>query len=88
MLVELSRARLGELAEAAGRGEEVTAGDWMNAYAAVGDVSETIGWIDSMQVRRDPTIWSVPIDPALDFIRSDPRYRAWEAQLPWRQAYR
>ncbi len=89
MLVELSRARLGELAEAAGRGEEeVTAGDWMNAYAAVGDVSETIGWIDSMQVRRDPTIWSVPIDPDLDFIRSDPRYRTWEAQMPWRQAYR
>ena len=45
-------------------------------------------WFDSMQVRRDPSLWSIPIDPALDFIRSDPRYRAWEAQLPWRQAYR
>jgi DNA-binding SARP family transcriptional activator len=84
MLVDLSRERLRELDEAAGRGEEVTAGDRVNAYAGVGDVSETIGWIDSMQVRRDPTIWSVPIDPGLDFIRSDPRYRAWEAQMPWR----
>ena len=86
MLVDLSRERLGELAAAAGRGEEVTAGDWMNAYAGAGDVGETIGWIDSMQIRRDPTIWSVPIDPGLDFIRSDPRYRAWEAQMPWRHA--
>ena len=88
MLVELSRERLGELAEAAGRGEEVTAGDWVNAYAGVGDVSETIAWIDSMQVQRDPTLWMVPIDPDLDFIRSDPRYRRWEAQMPWRRASR
>jgi hypothetical protein len=51
-------------------------------------VGETIGWIDSMQVRRDPALWSIPIDPDLDFIRNDPRYRAWEAQMPWRQAYR
>ena len=88
MLVSLAHERLGELAAAAGRGEEVTAGDWMNAYAGAGDVGETIAWIDSMQIRRDPTIWSVPIDPGLDFIRSDPRYRAWEAQMPWRQASR
>ncbi len=88
MLVDLSREQLGKLAEAEGRGEEVTAGDWVNAYAGVGNVGETIAWIDSMQVRRDPTIWSVPIDPDLDFIRSDPRYRAWEAQMPWRQASR
>jgi len=66
----------------------VTAVDWVDAYAGVGDVGETIGWIDSMQVRRDPTLWSIPIDPDLDFIRRDPRYRAWEAQMPWRQASR
>jgi DNA-binding SARP family transcriptional activator/Tfp pilus assembly protein PilF len=88
MLVDVSRERLGQLAEAAARGEEVTAGDWVDAYAGVGDVGETIGWIDSMQVRRDPTLWSIPIDPDLDFIRRDPRYRAWEAQMPWRQASR
>jgi hypothetical protein len=28
---------------------------------------------------------AVPAAPSLDFIRNDPRYRAWEAKLPWRQ---
>ena len=88
MLADLARERLRALAEAAGHGEEVEPGDWVSAYAGVRDVGQTISWIDSMQVHRDPALWSIPIDPALDFIRSDPAYRAWEAKLPWRQAYR
>ena len=88
MLADLARERLRTLAEAAGHGEEVGPGDWVSAYAGVRDVGQTIAWIDSMQVRRDPGLWSIPIDPALDFIRSDPAYQAWQAKLPWRQAYR
>jgi tetratricopeptide (TPR) repeat protein len=84
MFADMSRRDLRGLAEAARRGELVTPGDWAHAYAGVGDVDETIRWIDSMGVGRDPMLWSIPIDPSLDFIRSDPRYRAWEAKLPWR----
>jgi DNA-binding SARP family transcriptional activator len=88
MFADMSRRDLRGLAEAARRGELVTPGDWAHAYAGVGDVDETIRWIDSMRVGRDPMLWSIPIDPSLDFIRSDPRYRAWEAKLPWRPAPR
>jgi len=51
-------------------------------------VGEAIRWMDSMRVGRDPLLWSIPINPSLDFIRNDPRYRAWEAKLPWRHAPR
>jgi hypothetical protein len=39
-----------------------------------------------MRVGRDPIIHNVPLSPLFDFLRDDPRYRAWEAKLPWRQA--
>ena len=39
--------------------------------------------MDSMRVGRDPLLWPFPISPSLDFIRKDPRYREWEAKLPW-----
>jgi DNA-binding SARP family transcriptional activator len=88
MLADLSGEKLRQLAEGVRRGDLVTAGDWVSGYAGVGDVDETIRWIDSMRVGRDPLLWSIPIDPSLDFIRNDPRYRAWEAKLPWRHATR
>jgi DNA-binding SARP family transcriptional activator len=88
MLADLSGEKLRQLAEGVRRGDLVTAGDWVAGYAGVGDVDETIRWIDSMRVGRDPLLWSIPIDPSLDFIRNDPRYRAWEAKLPWRHATR
>jgi serine/threonine-protein kinase len=88
MLADMSRQKLRVLAEAARRGELVSASDWAFAYADVGDVGEAIRWMDSMRVGRDPLLWSIPINPSLDFIRSDPRYRAWEAKLPWRHAPR
>ena len=88
MLADRAREQLRALTAAAARGAEPDPSDWASAYAKVGDVGRAVAWFDSMQVRHDPLLWSIPIDPAFDFIRSDPRYRAWEAQLPWRQAYR
>jgi DNA-binding SARP family transcriptional activator len=88
ILADRAREQLRALTAAAARGVEADPSDWASAYARVGDVGRTVAWFDSMQVRHDPLLWSIPIDPTFDFIRSDLRYRAWEAQLPWRQAYR
>jgi DNA-binding SARP family transcriptional activator/Tfp pilus assembly protein PilF len=88
MLADMSLQELRGLAEAARRGELVAPSDWAHGYAGAGDVDETLRWIDSMRVGRDPDLLHVPIDPFFDFIRNDPRYRAWEAKLPWRHPTR
>ena len=51
----------------------------------VRDTNETLRWFDSMLVHRDPPVQAVPLDPDFDFLRDDPRYKAWEAKLPWRR---
>jgi len=88
MFTDMAREKLQQLAEGVRRGDLVSASDWVYAYAGVGNVGEAIRWMDSMRVGRDPLLWSIPINPSLDFIRNDPRYRAWEAKLPWRHAPR
>jgi DNA-binding SARP family transcriptional activator len=84
MLADLARERLHDLAEGTRRGDLVMPSDWADTYAALHDPDGTLRWIDSMEVGRDPGISRVLVDPAYDFIRSDPRYQAWEAKLPWR----
>ncbi len=84
MFADMARERLRELGEGVRRGDLVPAGDWVTAYAGAGDVGDAIRWMDSMRVERDPLLWAIPIDPSLDILRSDPRYLAWEAKLPWR----
>ena len=53
------------------------------AYASLRDTTETLHWFDSMLVHRDPAVQAIPLDPEFDFLRDDPRYRVWEAKLPW-----
>jgi serine/threonine-protein kinase len=71
---------------------EARAGDWVGprafayAYASLRDTTETLRWFDSMLVQRDPALQAVPLDPAFDFLRGDPRYQVWEAKLPWSRA--
>ena len=36
-----------------------------------------------MLVVHDPELHNVRVLPTYDFLRDDPRYRAWEANLPW-----
>jgi len=85
MFADMARRKLQELAEGVRRGDLVTPGDWMSTYAALGDADETLYWLDSMVAYHDLTLVSVTAAPSLDFLRNDPRYRAWEAKLPWRQ---
>ena len=84
MFAEMARAHLHALVEGARRGDQPQAYDWAFAYAGVRDTGETIRWLDSMRVGRDPALWQIPIFPSLDFVRNDPRYQVWLAKLPWR----
>jgi Bacterial transcriptional activator domain len=53
-------------------------------YADLGDADSTLIWLDSMWVERSMHLHIVPFDPALDFLRSDPRFRAFIRRLPWK----
>lgn len=53
-------------------------------YADLGDADSTLVWLDSMWVERSMHLHIVPFDPALDFLRSDPRFRAFVRRLPWK----
>jgi serine/threonine-protein kinase len=80
---DLARTRLDLLKRNARAGESVGSTDFAYAYATLRDTTETLHWFDSMLVRREPAVQAIPLDPEFDFLRDDPRYRAWEAKLPW-----
>jgi DNA-binding SARP family transcriptional activator len=88
VLAEMSRETLRRLAGNIGQGEVVPPSAWAAAYAGLGDAGGTLRWLDSMRIGRDPGLHMVPVNPLFDFVRNDPRYRVWEAKLPWRQTPR
>jgi hypothetical protein len=69
-------------------GRFVSYNTYAAAYAALGDTAATFAWLDSMLVHRDSYRAQVRVDPVFDFLRSAPRYRAWESRsgLPLRRA--
>ena len=78
-----ARDRLDALQRNARAGEWVGSRAFAYVYASLRDTNETLRWFDSMLVHRDPSLQAVPLDPEFDFLRDDPRYKAWEAKLPW-----
>jgi hypothetical protein len=66
-------------------GEPYSPGTFVQAYANLRDKDETLRWLDSMLAARDPGLQAIQVDPIYDFLRSDPRYNAWLAKLPWRR---
>jgi hypothetical protein len=66
-------------------GEPFSPASFAEVYAKLQDKDETLRWIDSMLASRDPGLQAIQVDPTYDFIRSDPRYTAWLAKLPWRR---
>jgi Tfp pilus assembly protein PilF len=79
----VARARLTRYLEARRK-------SWLPAESAVfdhadlGNADSTLVWLDSMWVERSMMLHIVPFDPALDFLRSDPRFRAFIARMPWK----
>lgn len=80
---EQARKHLDTLQRMARDGEPVGPTTFAYAHADLHDTSETLRWFDSMLARRDPALQAIPLDPVFDFLRDDPRYKAWEAKLPW-----
>jgi len=60
-------------------GDRVPAADYAVAHAALQDTAGTLRWLDSMLTQNDSYQHQVRLDPVFDFVRSDPRYAAWEA---------
>jgi hypothetical protein len=86
VFADRSREQLRDLELGMRKGEWVPPDAFAWVYAELQDPDETLRWLDSMRVGRDPLIHMVALNPLFDFVRNDPRYRAWEATLPWRQA--
>jgi DNA-binding SARP family transcriptional activator len=66
-------------------GQPTSPGSFVEVYARLEDKDETLRWLDSMLAERAPGLQAIEVDPIYDFLRSDPRYHAWLAKLPWRQ---
>jgi tetratricopeptide (TPR) repeat protein len=80
-----ARGELREVVQRRRIGEPYSPGTFVTAYANLRDKDETLRWLDSMLAARDPGLQAIQVDPIYDFLRSDPRYNAWLAKLPWRR---
>jgi DNA-binding SARP family transcriptional activator/tetratricopeptide (TPR) repeat protein len=85
VFADMASKQLSDLETGARKGDWVPPAAFAYVYAELRDPDETLRWLDSMRVGRDPSIHNVPLDPSFDFLRDDPRYRAWEAKLTWRE---
>jgi DNA-binding SARP family transcriptional activator/Flp pilus assembly protein TadD len=84
VLDSASHARLDRFARRARAGEYVPSSQFVLAYAELGDTVNLLRWLDSMESRREPATSNYLLNPLLDFVRDDPRYRAWVTGLSWR----
>jgi len=78
LLAADARRTIGRLRRAARNGGRVLPSDYAAAWAALGDTTATLWWLDSMTTGHDSYLAQVRVDPVFDFLRGDPRYRAWE----------
>jgi DNA-binding SARP family transcriptional activator len=58
----------------------------VQAYAELRNADSVLVWLDSMYAERAMALHKMPYDPALDFMRADPRFQAFLRRLPWRPA--
>jgi hypothetical protein len=80
-----SRERLRDLQSSLRAGQRGDAYDLVFAYAALRDAGGTLRWLDTMLVTHNPGLSGVLVSQQFDFMRNDPRYKEWEAALPWRR---
>jgi DNA-binding SARP family transcriptional activator len=78
LLAADARRTIARLERAALAHQRVKPANMAAAFAALGDTAATLRWLDSMRVRRDSYLLTVPVDPAFDFVRREPEYRTWQ----------
>jgi DNA-binding SARP family transcriptional activator len=77
------RAELVQLDSSVRAGDAVIPSRFALAHARLRDTDATLRWLDSAYAKRDAFMEALAFHPDLDFLRGDPRYRAWLATLPW-----
>ena len=45
------------------------------AYAGMGDKEQTLQWLNKAYAQRSNTMTALKVEPAYDFLRSDPRFQ-------------
>jgi hypothetical protein len=54
------------------------------AYLLLGDREAAIGWLEKAYEQSDPSV-AIKVEPILDPIRSDPRFRALVEKMGFRE---
>ncbi len=83
VFADWARQELRDLDKRKRAGDLIAPSEFAFAYAGIQDKRETLRWFDSMLAMRDPELQWVRVSPGFDFLRDDPRYKEWEAKLPW-----
>lgn len=77
---ERARAELARL-QAAAATLYVPAYDFASIYAALGDHDAAFAWLDRAYAERSTLLPTLRVDPVMDALRVDPRYRELETRL-------
>ena len=78
LLAADARRVIAQLDKATQAGAFVPPSRYAEAFAALGDTEATLKWLDAMVADHDTYVAQVRVDPVFDFVRTDPRYHAWE----------
>ena len=76
-----ARKLLAQLEKPSGRAS-INASGIAQVYAALGDKASAFQWLERSYARREQGFLTIPFEPELDRLRSDPRYAALVARLP------
>ena len=80
LLAADSRRVIARLDRATQAGAPVPPSHYAEAFAGLGDTEATLKWLDAMVTYHDTYLAQIRVDPLFDFVRTDPRYQAWEAR--------
>ena len=81
----LAQKRLERLKEKTARGEYVAAAEYVTAYMRLGDKDQAFTWLAKAVEERNRLAFEIKVNPVLDPLRSDPRFKEILANLALKQ---
>src|SRR5438874_2342992 len=81
----LAQKRLERLKEKTARGEYVAAAEYVTAYVRLGDKDQAFTWLAKAVEERNRLAFEIKVNPVLDPLRSDPRFKEILANLALKQ---